>query len=126
MTVLMYQHRFAEPIKSGRKRQTIRPERKRPIQVGDALSHRIWEGKAYRSPQVEIAAGKCTAVFPVEVCQDYVAIGTDYVATIHGASGALNDFARADGFESWADMLAYFNEPPGYGLPFTGVLIQWE
>lgn len=123
MTVLMYQSRFAEPIRSGRKRQTIRPERKRPIKVGDELSHRMWEDKAYRSPQVEIASGKCIGVFQIQVNDGDVMIGNGPWVT---APSALDAFARDDGFEDWADMLAYFTSPGAYGLPFSGVLIQWE
>lgn len=40
MTVLMFQRRFVEPILSGRKRQTIRPTRKRPIKAEVLITRR--------------------------------------------------------------------------------------
>jgi hypothetical protein len=126
MIVLMYQPRFAPPIKSGIKRHTIRPERKRPIKVGDELSHRMWEDKAYRSPQVEIATGVCTAVFQIKIEADAIYIGRPDFPLGWAQVGDLDEFAASDGFENWADMLAYFTSPGAYGLPFTGVLIQWE
>lgn len=126
MTVLMYQKRFAPPIKSGRKRQTIRPERKIPIKVGDQLSHRVWEDKAYRSQQIEIATGKCIGILKIQIEQDAIHLGRDDFPLGWAQVADMDEFARDDGFEDWADMLAYFNEPGAYGLPFTGILIQWE
>lgn len=127
MTVLMYHKRFVAPILAGTKRQTIRRNRKRPIPVGAALSHRYWEGQGYRSPQIEIASGKCIAVFGITVEANRVLIGEagkPYRNT--GISGqGLDEFARRDGFMGWADMLAYYRIQK-IKLPFCGVLIQWE
>jgi hypothetical protein len=119
MTVLLFHPRFAEPIQSGRKCQTIRPERKRPIKPGDELSLRQWEGKAYRSKQVELLAVKCIAAFKIWITdRSVVALNGSQVHNLDG-------FARGDGFDSWAEMVAYLEAPGGYGLPFEGVLIQW-
>lgn len=51
MTVLLFEPRFWESVATGHKVHSIRPKRKRPINVGDALSLRGWEGKPYRSKQ---------------------------------------------------------------------------
>ncbi len=131
MTVLMFQPRFTDPIRSGQKCQTIRPPRKRPIKIGDDLSLRQWEGKAYRSPQVEIAAVRCSGVFEIEVRSNGITIGEadDFVNPRPPritASAELNAFAQGDGFESWMEMRKYITQQSGYGLPFSGVLIQWE
>jgi hypothetical protein len=128
MTVLMYHKRFIAPIKAGTKRQTIRRNRKRKIPVGAELSHRYWEGRGYRSPQVEIASGKCKAVFGITVESNRILIGQEgkpyRSGGIFGTAG-LDDFARKDGFEDWADLQSYYREQK-IKLPFYGVLIQWE
>lgn len=118
MTVLMFQPRFAEPIQSGRKCQTIRPARKRPIRIGEALSLRRWQGRAYWSPQVELASVRCSALFEIEVGLDGVLIAGSEVSD-------LDEFALGDGFQSWVEMKSYFLSG-SYGLPFSGVLIQWD
>lgn len=122
MISLMFQPRFAAPILAGTKCQTIRPPRKRPIVVGQWLSLRRWEGKAYRSEQIEIAAVRCSGVFEITVSHDTIAIGGIASARLT----VLNTFAHGDGFESWGAMKKYYELPGGYGLPFSGVLIQWE
>jgi hypothetical protein len=37
---------------------------------------------------------------------------------------ALNEFAIADGFNNWQELVEFFEST--HGLPFTGVLIQWD
>lgn len=62
MRVLMFKEQFAEAVKSGTKLQTIRPPRKRPINVNDVLSLRKWTGRPYASKQ------QCLAI-PTTDCQ---------------------------------------------------------
>lgn len=125
MTTLMFHKRFIEPIQAGTKKQTIRPPRKRPIKVGDELALRYWVGKGYRSPQATILYASCTAVFSISINAECYVLG-DESAIVGSCSdpAKLDEFARADGFESWADMMAWYRSD-GYGLPFEGVLIQW-
>lgn len=123
MTTIMFQKRFVTPLLSGAKRQTIRPPRKRPIVVGEKLSLRHWYDKAYRSPQVEILKAECTAVFDITISTHGVQIGTGSIKT---SKPQLDEFARGDGFESWAAMREFFESRFGYGLPFAGTLIQFE
>ena len=128
MTVLMYQKRFVAPILAGIKKQTIRPNRKRPIKVGDALSHRHWEDKAYRSPQVEFLANKCLASLAINIHDcGLIQIFDSKLETQLDEIDHIQDldrFARGDGFTCWLDMRSYWLH--NGGLPFTGVLIQWE
>lgn len=122
MTVLMFHKRFVPLIKQGLKRQTIRPPRKRPIKVGDALSLRFWEGQGYRSPMVTILDVTCVALFSIRIDAGGIEFGEGIGPISRGYM--LDDFARDDGFTSWADMLAWYHSD-GYGLPFSGNLIQW-
>lgn len=122
MTAILFQKRFVAPLLAGTKRQTIRPHRKRPIKVGDQLSLRHWEDKAYRSPQVEVLTVKVVGVLPIQVFGSGIRIGDGALQT---AKTELDSFANNDGFPSWAEMLAYFNFG-GYGLPFEGDLILFE
>jgi hypothetical protein len=128
LTVLMFQERFAAPILAGTKRQTIRPPRKRPIDPGDELSLRRWEGKAYRSIQVEIKTVKVLAVLGIRIddcglirifdrCFETLIEEFDHISD-------LDHFARGDGFTTWSDMRSYWLHCSS--LPFTGELIQWE
>lgn len=121
---IMFQHRFAEKVASGQKRQTIRPPRKdgKPVcRVGQMLSLRQWEGVAYRSKQVKLIEDTpCVATGKVYLSTIGCVIIGDGMSLM---GDELEQFARADGFESHAEMFKYFEE--SHGLPFEGVLIQW-
>ena len=129
MTVLMFHKRFVAPILAGTKTHTIRRDRKRPIPIGDALSLRHWEGQGYRSPQVEFFTCICDAVFPIAVAVDHVRIGDpseEVNAHIIATASGLDVFAISDGFEDWADMMAYYREQK-IKLPFRSAeMIEWR
>lgn len=122
MTTIMFQSRFAGPLQAGTKRQTIRPPRKRPIKVGERLSLRRWQGKAYRSSQVKIIDAECTGVFDILICATGIRIGTGEFRT---DVAWLDEFARGDGFSGWGEMRTFFASRFGYGLPFEGTLIEF-
>ena len=119
MTTLMFKERFAAKVASGDKQQTIRPQRAHPIKVGEALSLRKWEGLPYRSRQVELVRAVCVRTTPIEILSHSVILDTN-----DNLTDRLQDFAIADGFESWGHMRDWFDET--HGLPFVGVLIKWE
>lgn len=119
MTTLMYQPQFHEAVRTGEKRQTIRPPRRdgKPIcKVGDILSHRGWEGVAYRRKQQRLRDDSpCLSVGHVLLAE---------CIEVNGVKVADPDeFARADGFTDAREMCLYFLN--NGGLPFEGVLIQW-
>lgn len=105
--VIVFQTRFAPMIRSGRKRQTIRPHRKRPIRAEDILDLRCWSGKPYRSKQQKLLETVCLSVTPITIENDF----------------ADEDMAWLDGFDTTAEMHAWFQGM--HGLPFTGEVIQW-
>jgi hypothetical protein len=123
MTVLMFKKRFVEPIIRGRKRHTIRRNRKIPIPIGDLLSLRHWEGKGYRSPQVTFGSGICVSVLPILVAFHSVRINE---TTVIATSEHLNAFAWSDGFDDWNDLMAYYRAEK-IRLPFDNAeLIEWR
>lgn len=119
MTTLMFQPQFADAVSSGAKRQTIRPPRKRPIEVGQRLSLRKWQGSAYRSRQIELRAASCVEVCEIEIMEHAIVIEGD-----GEHQPGLHAFAVADGFQSWGHMRDWFKAT--HGLPFRGVLIKWQ
>lgn len=126
MTVLMFQDRFAELVRTGKKPHTIRPERKRPIHVGDHLSLRRWIGKPYRSKQQILMETVCVRVTRISLgirdgrcgASDEVLLGDEIIDTPERAK-----LSRADGFSCMSEMLDWFENT--HGLPFHGVLIEW-
>src|SRR4051812_24376838 len=101
MIVLMFQPRFAPLVESGKKRQTIRPTRKRPIKTGDRLSLRTWTGKPYRSKQQYLLTSVVTRTQRIEIWTEGGIIAID---------GQRLDFdrmlnmAQADGFNDHWEM----------------------
>ena len=119
----MFEPQFHLDVGSGKKRQTIRPipKRERDIPtVGDRIVCRAWLGAPYRSKVRELIQGRVTASGPCGI-GDHFAVKLDELLA---EQPALDEFARADGFENWQEMAAWFNSR--HGLPFTGILIQWE
>ena len=110
--VINFSPQFAPLVESGAKRQTIRKLRKRPIRVGDTL--RLYVGMRTKACRL-LGEAVCGSV-------ECVVFG-------HGRGShptARQDqeaFARTDGFESYAEMLAWFERT--HGLPFEGVVIRW-
>ena len=117
MTVLTFLPRFHDQVRDGRKPNTIRAPRKRPIHVGDRLSLRRWTGRPYNSKQEVLREAVCTRLHLVTIWPDRVEKGAEVIDTPEG----LHDFARSDGFKDWPDMRTHF----GKRLPFTGTMIGW-
>lgn len=126
----MFMPRFATAVVSGAKCRTIRPTRKVPIVVGDRLSLRQWSAKAYRSPQLRLREATCIGVDQVELKMGrwftrgalkpmLIIAGQRYMAE----HAIAQQFARADGFADFGDMVEWFDRQ--HGLPFKGILIRW-
>lgn len=115
MPALNFKREFADLVRSGAKRQTIRIARKTPIKPGDQLH--LFTGMRTKSCE-RLRTVACIGVDDLTIGPDLVVGGRLLVAA------ARERFANADGFESWADMSRWFEET--YGLPFHGVVIYWE
>ena len=109
--------RFAEKVVTGKKGQTIRKVRKRPIKVGDAL--RLYTGQRTKEARL-LRETACKAVLPVKLTLEPLAliISGDKMDAEYALA-----FARADGFTDAIEMFVWFADR--YGLPFEGVVIMW-
>lgn len=117
--VRMFKPRFARLVESGAKRQTIRPTPKRIPQPGDILDAREWTGKPYRSKQRKLREFKISRVSEIGISIEGIDEGEWPMP-----DRFIDGFARADGFNGWAEMREWFEAE--HGLPFTGILIEWE
>lgn len=109
---------FKDKILSGAKRHTIRAERKRPIKVGDKL-YMWWKSRSPKEKE-KLGESTCTNVLPIFINHDGVNIDEKIIIN----KAELDNFAIADGFDDWQHMRSWFCD--AHGLPFTGVLIQWD
>lgn len=117
--VRLFKPEFAPKVESGAKLCTIRQAPKRAIWSGDALSLRTWTGKPYASKQ---------RLLRETICKECVGIMILSSTQIRVNGNELNETERemlalADGFESAAEMAAFFELE--YQLPFIGVIISW-
>lgn len=117
MPALNFKQLFVDAIRTGRKRQTIRKVRqRRPIQVNDTLY--LYSGMRTRACQ-KIGAYRCVQILPIEITAH--AITLDGADMLHWETDQL---AHADGFASVKQLTDFFAAE--YGLPFQGVVIEWE
>lgn len=116
----MFKPRFAPLVKSGQKRQTVRPWPKRVPQRGDIIDCREWAGKPYRSKQRRLREADIFNVRVIRIrnLKSYVLDGIKV-----DLPRDLNAFAKADGFADWLEMVNWFKRE--HGLPFRGILILW-
>jgi hypothetical protein len=116
MPAYNFKARFAAAVQAGRKRQTIRPRRKRPIQAGDQLY--LYTGMRTKACR-KLLEAPCQSVVRVELDRDEVRLGGYPLP-----AAAWEAFAQADGFASFEEMIAWFDQQ--YGLPAIDLeLIRW-
>lgn len=118
--VRMFKPRFAELVRSGAKKQTVRPIPKRVPLVGDILDARQWSGLPYRSPQVKLGEFEIRRVAMFEVHLAGLMLDGAWLSP-----ESEDAFARADGFTCIEDMLAWFRETHGERT-FVGICIFWK
>lgn len=120
--VYLFKPQFTRPVFTGVKCRTIRPERADGLRpkVGDRVSLRQWSGKPYASKQSALRESTIVRVSSVQIkkCGDVIVDGE---TLIHEQ---LTAFAHLDGFLTRGFMLEFFEKE--HGLPFKGVLIEWE
>ena len=123
MVAYSFKQRFAAPILAGTKRQTIRADRKRHARPGEELQH--YTGMRTKHCRL-IGRAICEALLTILINleADYVVVRRfDHEELFEGA--ALDEFARDDGFEDWADMKAFWRAEHGTIDRFEGVLVKW-
>lgn len=152
MVAYSFNKRFAEPIETGQKRQTIRAPRRRHARVGEQLQ--LYTGmrtkacRLIRDDVVCVALGEVR--FDLRPLADLPEPGSarelarllaerPLPLEVNGipieTASDQDTFAAADGFEGWMlgktllspfeAMVNFWMVTHGAGL-FTGVLIRWE
>lgn len=118
MPALSFSKQFADLVESGRKTQTIRAPRKRPIVAGDRVY--LYTGMRTKACR-KLGEGLVVRVEPIRI----EAIGKVYVA---GVLLGLDDrarLAREDGFGSFTSFLDWFIGADRVEA-FDGSLIRWR
>lgn len=120
MASYLFEDRFADLVKSGAKKQTIRSLRRQPPAVGDRLElyqpHPTLQRQLIRDDVV------CTSVQPIRIYKDrptWTGVELDGKYLI---LAEIRRLALADGFATTMDFLRHFERK---GLPFEGLLIKW-
>ena len=127
MPALNFCARFAEAVEYGEKLQTVRAVRKdgRPhCKKGDRI--RLYTGM--RTKQCRLlgeATVTHTARIRIEATEMFIN-DRRLPSAIYARNCAEtdNEFAEADGFESFMDMSRWFEE--AHRLPFVGTVIYWD
>lgn len=108
---------YVEHILSGRKRHTIRAEgKRRHARPGELVQ--LYTGMRTKACKKIMMDPRCTLVQPIEITKDWAILIDGYELDITEA----DRLAYADGFETWRDMMEFFNDR----LPFKGKLIHWR
>ena len=119
MPSLNFKKQFAEDVKSGVKKQTIRPKRKRPIKIGDTLY--LFTGMQTKNC-VRLKTVKCIDVEPIKIdlSGEYLSI------QIHGqylTYTKATELAQLEGFYTFEELLEFVAHT--YGNKFDGDIIKW-
>jgi hypothetical protein len=110
-----FQPRFAPFIRDGRKRHTIRARRAYPDVPGNTLH--LYTG--LRTPRAKLLARvRCISVDRLRISTAH----NVFIARDKLSASARERLARADGFESFADMMKFWRGR----LPFDGQIICWD
>jgi len=117
MGLYNFKERFVEKIRAGTKRQTIRAVRRHADRAGSTLY--LYVGLRTKEARA-IGRWVCTSVSSIRITGE----GEVFVDENRLGEDEREALAREDGFESFAEMLAFWREPINR-LPFAGHLIRW-
>lgn len=130
MALLGFQDRFVKKILRGEKTHTIRNERN--IEVGDRLD--LYERPRQKGMKLLFRA-PCVRIEEIKIEMrmysgtGVLTRGMEFPKII--LNGELLDdseqdaFARRDGFNNFADMIAFWRHPTDR-IPFKGMIIHWD
>lgn len=124
MPLLNFKKRFVPHIRSGRKRHTIRANRKIPIKVGDNL-YLYCGARTKNCFKILEDAQPCTRVLPLRAFLKSPEDVETAAITIDGeelSPDELEILAYHDGFDSWAEMRTFWTGR----YPFEGQIIHWR
>ena len=127
MPALNFKQQFADAVANGEKRQTVRAHRMdgRPhCRPGDTI--KLYTGMRTKQCRL-LGEARVTRVDQIKINPTNMELnGRLLMSVLHSRDAYLtdNEFAEADGFDSFMDMAAWFDEV--HGLPFEGVVIYWS
>lgn len=128
MPALNFKAQFARDVENGEKRQTVRAPRKdgrKHCKVGDTI--KLYTGMRTKQCRL-LASATVTDVKRIRIEPTCMYLdGNLLPSTIYSRDQTEptdNEFAEADGFESFMDMADWFRDV--HGLPFEGVVIEWN
>lgn len=111
-----------ERVQDGSKRHTCRTDKKGRWRPGTKIQ--FWNGSPYLVKKNPSQFGEATASEVVGIMLDFVSDSIELIPDSQSyGSGNIDteEFARNDGFNSWAELKGYFG-----GDFFAGRLIFWE
>lgn len=125
MVAYSFKTLFSDPIRSGRKTQTIRADRagrSRHARIGDQLQ--LYTGMRTRQCRL-IGRAVCRDIMPLRIdfMADQIIAGGLIVAA---GTDDLEEFAQLDGFKSWPGMRDFWEDEHGSLATFRGVIIYWK
>lgn len=119
----MFEHRFADDVRAGLKKCTIRKKGKRVTKVGYLMDARIWSGVPYRSKTIKLIESPIVKIQDFEInFIDEVKLGGEVLY-----DSQIAQIAEADGFKGYDQIdnfIRFFFDR--YGFPFYGQLIHWD
>lgn len=127
MPALNFKAQFADDVEFGSKRQTVRAPRKDGrdhCKVGDTI--KLYTGMRTKACRL-LGEAKVTSIR--KIWMDGVSMtldGQHVPSAVYDRHSPMtdNEFAEADGFDSFMDMADWFRNV--HGLPFEGVVIAWD
>jgi hypothetical protein len=123
MVAYSFKARFAAPIRSGEKQQTIRAHRKRHAREGEELQ--LYFGMRTRHC-ILLGTALCRSVERIVIDVEGGSIHFPRTTETITQEGEMDAFANRDGFHDWLAMQSFWRaEHPSIRV-FDGVLIRWQ
>jgi len=124
MPALGFKKHLAPLVESRVKRQTIRQVWRNPIKAGDTLY--LYTGLRTKQCR-KLGESICTSVREIQIQPPGGLIVGEGIYLYGKGKLSLSEsleLAAKDGFKNIHDFISFFRDQ--YGLPFEGVLIEWE
>ncbi|MCP4215980.1 MAG: hypothetical protein GY765_15105 [bacterium] len=121
MPAYNFKKTFADQVKGGLKKQTIRPVRKRQTRAGEKL--KLYTGMRTKGCRL-LRETTCLSVTSIEIGPEYVKLNGQILGM-----DARKDLAKKDGFQTLAEFYNFFIQT--YGImtnadPLKMELIEWD
>jgi hypothetical protein len=117
MPLINFMKQFADDVKSGKKKQTIRKLKIKPIKKGDKLY--LYSGTKMNDFK-KLGIAVCLEVMSIIIINRK----TVFLDRVPCNQDNLKKIIKIDGFETEKDFFDFFER--NYQLPFFGQIIRWE